>query len=139
MFHTLARSCLRLHFLFCCLLVAQPLSALGASLYRCDANGVPEFRQTPCREGVEERVQVIEASGGISPSRPALQLKKRPQKPTRQSRKPAETSNDRRCWKKRRQLERVERKLRSGYKASQYQPLHDRQREYEEYLRRFCR
>lgn len=139
MIHTLARSCLRLHLLFCCLLAAQPLSAEGVSLYRCEINGVPEFRQTPCLEGREGRVQVIEASGGMTPSEPALRLKQKPKKPARVSRKSAETSNDRGCWKKRRQLERVERKLRRGYKASEYQSLHDRQREYEDYLRRFCR
>ena len=142
MIHTLARSGLRLQFLICCLLLAQPLSALGESLYRCDTNGVPEFRQTPCRDGRERRVQVIEASGGMIPSEPALRLEKKPtkqKKPAEVSRKPAETSNDRRCWRKRQQLERVERKLRSGYKASEYQSLHDRQREYEDYLRRFCR
>ena len=139
MIHILIRSCLTLHCLFCCLLLSQSLLAQGVNLYRCDKNGVPEFRQTRCPDGREQRIQVIEASDGMTPSEPALRLKKKRKKTARTSRKPAEASNDRRCLKKRQQLERVERKLRSGYKASEYQRLHDRQREYEQYLRQFCR
>lgn len=139
MIHTLARGGLRLHFLFCYLLMGQPLFAQGVNLYRCEANGVPEFRQTPCLDGRERRQQVIEASGGMTPSEPAVRLKRAPQKTTRTSRRSAETSNKKGCWNKRQQLEQVERKLRRGYKASEYQRLHDRQREYEDYLRQFCR
>ena len=91
MIHTFARSGLKLHLLFYGLLAAQPLSAGGVSLYRCDANGVPEFRQTWCREGGGLRVRVIEASGGMTPSEPALRLKQAPQKPARVSRTPTET------------------------------------------------
>jgi hypothetical protein len=62
-----------------------------------------------------------------------------PEKVAETGRQRAARVKQERCWKKRRQLDRVGRKLRTGYKASEYQPLHDRQREYEDFLRRFCR
>jgi hypothetical protein len=128
-----------LRLLLCCLLAGLPLLALGVSLYRCDKNGVIEFRQTSCQAGQEQHIQVINNSSGLTPSEPGLRLKKASEKTDRVSRKPSEASSDKGCWRKEQQLQRVERRLRAGYKASEYQRLHDRQREYEEYLRRFCR
>lgn len=139
MFHRMTLSGQILRFLLCGLLASQSLAAFGVSLYRCDKNNVIEFRQTPCRGGEGRRVHVINNSNGLTPSEPGLHLKIPSEKADRVSPKVHKASSDKRCWRKRQQLERVERKLRAGYKASEYQPLHDRQREYEDYLRRFCR
>ncbi len=128
-----------LRFLFCCLLVGESLPAQGVNVYRCDKNGTIEFRQTPCGDGEGRPVQVKNSSSGLTPSEPGLRLKKTSEKTDRVSHKQSKAPNEKHCWKKRQQLERVERRLRAGYKASQYQRLHDRQREYEDYLRRFCR
>jgi hypothetical protein len=126
-------------FLLCGLLAGHSLSALAVSLYRCDKNGSVEFRQTPCRGGGERRIHVINSSNGMTPSEPGLRLKKASEKPDTVSRKRRKTPSDKQCWRKRQQLERVDHRLRAGYKASEYQRLHDRQREYEDYLRQFCR
>jgi hypothetical protein len=43
-----------------------------------------------------------------------------------------------RCWKKQRQLDEVNRRLRAGYTPVQGERLRQRRRDYEAYLRRFC-
>jgi hypothetical protein len=121
--------------LFCC----PAVLARGVSLYRCDIHGEIEFRQTACEEGDESLQRVTNTSGGLSPSEPGLRLKHTSEKSGTVSRTKSRQASELQCWKKRQALQRVERKLRTGYRASEYQRLHDRQREYEDYLRRFCR
>jgi len=118
----------------------DPLSAAdGVTLYRCVAGGRVEFRQTACEKGEESIQQIINGSSGLYPSEPALRLKKPSEKTDTIRSERVRQADEKACWKRRQQLERVERLLRSGYRASQYQRLHERQREYESYLRRFCR
>ena len=112
----------------------------GTALYRCDDGGRIEFRQTACERGDESVTVVTDGSKGMTPSEPGLRLKKPSEKTdtvvhTEKAREVAE----KRCWRKRMQLERVERKLRAGYKPSQYQRLHERQDAFTDYIRRFCR
>jgi hypothetical protein len=128
-----------LRFLLCSVLASQCLTASAVTLYRCEKNGVTEFRQTACPAGQERRIHVINSSSGLRPSEPGLRLKKMSEKTDKSSRKQPKAASEKPCWRKRQQLDRVERRLRAGYKASEYQRLHDRQREYEAYLRRFCR
>ncbi len=118
--------------------IPSPIRAL--ELYRCTLNGNVEFRQTPCQAGEQEKTQVIEQSSGMTPSKPAMRLVKEPVKPRKNSSThPAKKRVDEeRCWKTEKKLEKVEQTLRGGYKASQYQRLHRKQDEYEEYLRLFC-
>jgi hypothetical protein len=127
-----------LRFLFGCVLAGMTLMSQSVSLYRCDKNGAIEFRQTACEAGRQRSVQVVNESGGLTPSTPALRVVEVPERVAESARQRTTRLREARCWKKRRQLDRVERKLRTGYKASEYQPLHDRQREYEDFLRRFC-
>lgn len=127
-----------LRLLLCSLLAIQPMTVSAATLYRCDENGVVEFRSTACAAGEGRRIQVKNNSSGVTPSEPGLRLKNASEISDRKSRKGPTVSSEKQCWAKRRQLDRVERRLRAGYKASEYQRLHDRQREYEDYLRRFC-
>jgi hypothetical protein len=108
-------------------------------LYRCTRNGVVEFRQTACPEGEQAITEVLEQSKGISPIEPALRLpapKLERSQPSETGKKPQATNE--RCWKTQKRLEEVERRLRAGYKPSQYEGLHRKQVEYEEYLKRFC-
>lgn len=124
------------------LLISLPLSvqpADGVSVYRCDVDGTIEFRQTACERGGESLTHVINGSSGMTPSEPGLRLKKASEKSDTVVRRKKSPDFGERCWRKRRQLERVERRLRAGYKASQYRRLHDRQDEYESYIRHFCR
>lgn len=134
--------------IFFCLLLFFPLSvavpwhaqeaAADTRLYRCKVDGVVEFRQTGCRGGEETVVNVVEGSRGMTPAEPGVRLKKRSRGGTTVARKSGHDERDRACWKRRRQLLRIEGKLRAGYKASQYRRLHERQEEHESYLRRFC-
>jgi hypothetical protein len=120
--------------LFCCLAAM----AQDVGIYRCNVDGAIEFRQTACEQGQENLQHVSNTSSGLTPSEPGLRLKKISEKAyTISSAKPRQAS-EMQCWKKRQRLQRVERRLRTGYRASEYQRLHDRRREYEDYLRRFC-
>jgi hypothetical protein len=111
-------------------------------LYRCTRDGVVEFRQTACAEGEQEITEVIEQSAGITPAEPGLRLERetRRNKPEKSRRRDARQSPavSERCWKTEKRLETVQRRLRAGYKASQYDGLHRKQSQYEEYLRMFC-
>ena len=128
--------------LFFPLSVAAPWLAQKAAadtrLYRCRVDGVVEFRQTGCRGGEEAVVNVVESSRGMTPAEPGVRLKKRPGGGNTVERKSGHDEQDRACWKRRRQLLRIEGKLRAGYRASQYRRLHERREEHESYLRRFC-
>ncbi|MEN8179950.1 MAG: thioredoxin [Pseudomonadota bacterium] len=122
------------------LLVGVSSTAWSVEFYRCTLNGRVEFRQTPCTAGEQEKTQVVEQSSGMTPVEPALRLA--PAKAKRQKSKPVRETkrkpNEERCWKIEKRLERVEQRLRGGYKASQYGKLHRTQDEYEDYLKRFC-
>ncbi len=113
--------------------------ARGVTLYRCEVDGNVEFRQTACETGDETLHNVTNSSSGLTPSEPGVRLKKPSEKTDTVTGKEIPQGGDRSCWTKRQRLERVERRLRAGYRASEYQRLHDRQREYEDYIRRFCR
>jgi hypothetical protein len=126
--------------LFLTVLGFSNVHSAGLEVYRCTLNGETEFSQTPCREG-EQQVTVVEPqSRGMSPIKPALRME--PKVPANKPKKITEKTKDKdnleKCWRARKKLERVEQRLRAGYKASQYQRLHNRQDEYEEYLRLFC-
>lgn len=129
--------------LFLAFLVSQSvcrcLQAEDLVVYRCDVNGVMEFRQTACERGEETLTHVIDSSRGMTPAEPGLRLKKASEKTDTVVRTKVQPDVEERCWRKRSQLERVERRLRAGYKPSQYQRLHERQDAYETYIRRFCR
>ncbi|MEN8166378.1 MAG: hypothetical protein ABFR65_02750 [Pseudomonadota bacterium] len=118
--------------------ILSPIQAV--ELYRCTLNGKVEFRQTACPAGEQEKTRIIDRSSGMTPSKPAVRLLKEPVKPRKnRSTQPAKSwVDEERCWKTEKRLEKVEQTLRGGYKASQYQRLHRKQAEYEEYLRLFC-
>jgi hypothetical protein len=115
------------------------LQGAGTSLYRCDTGGVIEFRQTACEQGDESVTTIHDSSNGMTPSEPGLRLKKPSEKTDTVAPVRIPSEVEERCWRARMRLERVERRLRSGYRASQYRWLHDRQDAYESYIRRFCR
>ena len=113
----------------------------AVEFYRCTEDGRVEFRQTPCPAGEQSKTRVEEQSGGMTPVEPALRLE--PVKQTAHTAPaPAPATgqiNEERCWKTEMRLQRIEQRLRAGYKASQYAKLHRSQEEYEAYLKRFCR
>ncbi len=117
----------------------QAFDAGAQKVYRCNINGKIEFRQVACETGDETELYVTDQNGGLTPSEPGLRLRKRVKKTDKISRRKPNGASEKQCWNKQQKLERVERRLRSGYRASQYQSLHDRQREYEDFIQRFCR
>jgi hypothetical protein len=119
--------------------VAEASAAEAVLVYRCQYDGKIEFQQIPCQAGDETLLPVTDHSGGLSPSEPGLRLPRPAHKAGKHSGRKPRGASERQCWKKQQQLSRVERRLRAGYRASQYQSLHDRQREYEAFIRRFCR
>jgi hypothetical protein len=126
-------------FLLLFLIVGRGATAQGVTYYRCEVDGNIEFRQTACKTGDETPHHVTNSSSGLTPSEPGVRLKKPSEKTDMVAGKKNPGTNDRSCFRKRHQLDRVERRLRAGYRPSEYQRLHDRQREYEDYIRRFCR
>ena len=139
MIHSITSTGVILLFFICGSINAGAGMAQGVTLYRCEIDGAIEFRQTACEEGEESLQHVQERSSGMTPSEPGVRLKKPSESTDTVTQKRSQASNQQVCWGKRQRLERVERRLRAGYKASEYQRLHNRQREYEAYIRRFCR
>jgi hypothetical protein len=112
----------------------------AVELYRCTRNGMIEFRQTACPDGEQAITEVTEQSGGISPIEPGLRLEPTTsEQPDSKQQTKQTTAVDERCWKTRQRLDWVERRLRAGYKPSQYEGLHRKQAEYDDYLKRFCK
>lgn len=128
-----------LPFLLIPFLVGAPGTSPGATLYRCEIDGRVEFRQTACEAGEESLQHVFNTSSGLTPSEPGRRLKKMSDKSDTVKHKRPYKASDRECWSKRQKLEQVERHLRAGYRASEYERLHQRQRGYAAFLRRFCR
>ncbi|MCU7842533.1 MAG: hypothetical protein KZQ93_01690 [Candidatus Thiodiazotropha sp. (ex Monitilora ramsayi)] len=139
MIHITCRADFLLLLLFLLLPGCRQVMAGDVMLYRCTVDGVVEFRQTACLKGGEGKIHIKDHSKGITPSAPGLRLKKVSEKSDAKPLSKNNGASEERCWKKRRQLERVERKLRAGYKPSQYERLHERQETYESYIRKFCR
>ena len=132
----------RLYCAFVLSWMALPL-ATGATLYRCTAeDGAIEFRQQACATGIEERLEVKDVKVGWRPPEIKTEKKKKPAaKKTRkrlESRKKQQRKSDRACWNKRQQLERVEWRLKRGYKAGKGNELRFKRRQYEDYLDKFC-
>jgi len=126
--------------------VGQLLAASrgGVTVYRCQQpEGDVTFQQIPCVSGEQQRTRIVNRSAGLSPAKPALRLQRTKQKKASKRRSKAtkprrKRSEEKRCWAKRKKLEKVEKRLRAGYKASQSDKLHRQQADYEDYLKQFC-
>jgi hypothetical protein len=133
MFHKMTLKVQIVLFLLTSLFYSPAAPAQGLNHYPCDINGESKFRQAACEPRLDLShacsPDCMNAYGLVSTSEQADVVSRA--KPRR--------SSERQCWKKRQSLQRVQRKLRTGYRASEYQRLHDRRRSYEDYLRRFCR
>ncbi|MBL3526707.1 MAG: thioredoxin [gamma proteobacterium endosymbiont of Lamellibrachia anaximandri] len=120
-------------------------SSGGVTVYRCQLpEGDVTFQQIPCVSGEQQQIRIVNRSAGLSPVEPALRLQRTKQKKASKRRSKAtktrrKRSEEKRCWAKRKKLEKVEKRLRAGYKASQSDKLHRQQADYEDYLKQFCR
>ncbi len=129
------------------LLVFIPALHAKEQLFRCvQANGHLSFQKTRCA-GEGSSIEVAAVQGGWVSLRPGEKTllkfyRQRDAKRRQGRRKVAKKSKpveDASCWKKRKQLDAVGRKLRRGYKASQGEGLRLRRKNYTEYLKKFCR
>jgi len=111
------------------------------TVYRCvTAGGSIEFRQYPCHErDTAKRIAIEDRRTGWVPPKPRAGSSQgkdeHPTKPAMIERDPALAD---RCWKKQRQIDDVNRRLRAGYTPAQGVRLRQRRSDYEAYLRRFC-
>ena len=114
--------------------------AHGVGLFRCvDADGQVTFSQTACSSGRVERVQVeVQNRGWIKQT-----SKKRAKRPSR-DREPAvqeaqvNRAQRERCWRAEKRIDRIQQRLRQGYRRAEGERLRRERREQEEYLSRFC-
>ncbi|MBL3590982.1 MAG: hypothetical protein JMN24_14470 [gamma proteobacterium endosymbiont of Lamellibrachia anaximandri] len=120
-------------------------SSGGVTVYRCQLpEGDVTFQQVPCVSGEQQKTRIVNRSAGLSPAKPGLRLQRTKQKKASKRRVKAtkprkKRSEEKSCWAKRKKLEKVEKRLRAGYKASQSDKLHRQQADYEDYLKQFCR
>jgi hypothetical protein len=121
-------------------------SLVSAQVYRCTDNlGAVSFQDAPCDSAQQTVLRQVESQApatGLRAGEKAWlkRLQKRP-KPKRQKSTRSTSSaqrQDRRCWKKRRQLDEVRARLRRGYKPAQGDALRRKRRAYEDYLFRYC-
>lgn len=130
-------------------LLFSPIAAYSDALYRCaQSNGTLSFQKTACSgDGVLLDIKPIKSTGWVA-LRPAekkllrhYRKRDKAKYKTKRSGKKQLAKRDvteEKCWKKRKNLEAVNAKLRQGYKASQYNSLHRRRNTYQEYLNKFC-
>ncbi|HIP52552.1 MAG TPA: DUF4124 domain-containing protein [Chromatiales bacterium] len=119
-----------------------PRDAVGGDVYRCTtAEGYIEFSQRPCGSADQRRVEIEDYRiGSVQPRE--IKRERTVGKKRRKAHRPKRASargSERGCWKKKAQLERLEWRMRRGYKASRSADLHNKREVYEEYLRKFCR
>ncbi len=129
----------------CCPLAGQ---SAPTTVYRCPGeDGTVEFRQVRCDGESYETVTITdhkvgwEAVGTKAPARAAKKKKKRKKRAPASSAavKASQAAGKERCFRTRQRLDRVEWRLRKGYKAGQGDKLRRQRREYGAFLREFCR
>ena len=117
-------------------------------VYRCRGqDGAVEFRQWHCDQGLQAEVRVDTTPSGWVPPRakPASKRGGRGGK-SRSASVPKDASRTARikqsrakeCWRRKQKLEKLEWRLRRGYKAGKGPGLRRQRQEYEDYVRRFC-
>ena len=117
-------------------------------VYRCRGDdGVVEFRQQYCDQGRQEEVRVDTTPSGWIPPRPTREngrekrlANTRSASVRRDERRAAEREQkqEKECWRTRKRLDKLQWRMRRGYKAGKGPALRRQRRDYEEYLRKFC-
>lgn len=124
--------------------VLFPLASFAA-VYRCILeDGQTSYQQFPC-SGDSRPLVIRDRPSGWSALRPgerALLKHYRARDAARRRRTPRVkepgTKESKDCWKKRRQLNAVQAKLRHGYRLSEAGELRRKRDDYSDYLREFC-
>ncbi len=117
----------------------------GETVYRCpDAQGHIQFQQHPCSGDAGEEIYVEAESKIWAPVPNAREIisegSARQNKPRKKgsTRRGKSSGSDKSCWKAEQKIERIQWKLRKGYKPAEGERMRQQRRELEEYLRRFC-
>jgi hypothetical protein len=129
------------------LLSVAPFSSGETLVHRCThADGSIELSQFPCPYAADsQEIRVEDYQTGWTPSAP--QQREKGKAETKPRKRPREASsrprgvavrNADRCWKKHRQLEEVNWKLRHGYRPSEGVKLRRRRDTYEGFIDRYC-
>ncbi len=126
--------------------------SVGAAetIIRCHLpDGRVNFSDRPCRSGIQDELKFKDQKVGWEAPRTPLKLKRKSKRERqKQARKKAaalrrakkeRARKKRDCWKKKEQIDRIQERLRRGYKAGQGRTMRYRQRELEGYLREFCK
>jgi len=132
------------------LLLLDSSVVLAETVIRCDLpDGRVSFSDRPCRSGIQEELKLEDQKVGWEAPRTPLKIERKSKRERRQQAKreaaalrmarkeKARKKKD--CWKKKQQIERIQWRLRRGYKAGQGRTMRYKQRELEDYLREFCR
>lgn len=127
------------------LAMSVSFSHARAKVYRCvAANGEISYQQFACSGGGSALDLKVHRSGWSPLRQGEKQLLQRYEKREQASR-PARTAvinkadgRSTGCWKRRRQLQAVNSKLRRGYKLRESDELHRERDDHSNYLRRFC-
>ncbi len=120
----------------------------GERVFKCvDPSGQIEFTQTGCRSGRTESLVV--KSPYIGWKKPVVRKPKagatdrevfesRNREKTRTGNSQRTEKEGERCWRARKRLQRLQRKLRKGYKRGVGEKLRSNRDQLQEYLREFC-
>jgi len=126
------------------LLLAGPAAA---RIFQCtDDSGGVTYQDVPCSGGSLSVLQPVQAAPSGIRATERRWLRQRAQQarrktraaPQRDTTQPRAAQQDRRCWKKEQQLDKVRARLRRGYKPAQGENLRRQRRSYEDYLSRYC-
>lgn len=129
------------------ILLISPNVCAETLVYRCfTPEGEVEFRQSPCSDDTEEQeIRIEDRKTGWEPSH--TKVERRSKGSTKSSSRKRKTDKDSRaaqakreekCWKKHQLLDKVNWKLRRGYKPATGVKLRRQRQEYEAYIRQFC-
>ena len=131
------------------LLLGLPTQAVE-TVIRCQLpDGRMSFSDHPCQSGIQDTLELKDQKVGWEAPRAPLKINhKSTRKQKQQSKRQAaalrvarkeKARKKKDCWKKRQKIDRIQERLRRGYKAGQGRTMRYKQRELEDYIREFCK
>ncbi len=134
--------------LLLCAVAGSPAGALE-TVIRCQLpDGRVSFSDRPCRTGVQDELEIRDRRVGWEAPRTPWKIER--QSPRERQRavrgraaalraaRKERARKKRDCWNKSAQIDRIQERLRRGYRAGQGRTMRYRQRELEAYIREFC-
>ena len=120
----------------------------NVKVYECRGrDGAVEYRQLPCDQGLQREVRVDTTPSGWVPPRVKPESKRAGRVGKSRSRAASgrasrtaqlKQKQEKECWRVKQRLDKLEWRMRRGYKAGKGPGLRRQRREYEEYIRTFC-